>query len=203
MKMTMKMMMILSVLHAAGRIGREVASRCRQGFGMSTIGYDPVLSEAAARAADIDLVSLDELFEKSDFITIHTPLTESTKYLIDAQTLAQCKKGVRIINCARGGVVHEGDLLAAVQSGMVGGVSLDTFEVEPPEEASYDLRMHPNVIVTPHLGASTTDAQVRPGRLPARSQLQLICVSYRPFICPSHAVNMSLFKNLICIVGEP
>ena len=89
MKMTMKMMMILSVLHAAG-----------------TIGYDPVLSEAAARAADIDLVSLDELFEKSDFITIHTPLTESTKYLIDAQTLAQCKKGVRIINCARGGVVR-------------------------------------------------------------------------------------------------
>lgn len=80
--------------------------------------------------------------------------------MIDAHTLAQCKPGVRIINCARGGIIHEGDLLAAVQSGVVGGVSLDTFEVEPPEEASFDLRMHPNVIVTPHLGASTSDAQV-------------------------------------------
>lgn len=142
-----------------GRIGREVTFKC-QSFGMTTIGYDPVLSEAMARGSDIDLVSLDELFAKSDFITIHTPLTKETKHLIDAASLAQCKRGVRIINCARGGIVHEADLLAAVQSGKVGGASLDTLEVEPPEEASLALRAHPNVIITPHLGASTVDAQV-------------------------------------------
>jgi D-3-phosphoglycerate dehydrogenase len=128
---------------------------------MTTIGYDPVLSEGAARGSNIDLVSLDELFEKSDFITIHTPLTKETKHLIDAKTLAKCKRGVRIINCARGGIVHEPDLLDAILSGHVAGASLDTFEVEPPVETSLDLRMHHNVIVTPHLGASTVDAQVR------------------------------------------
>lgn len=141
---------------------------------MTTIGYDPVLSEATARGSDIDLVSLDELFEKSDFITIHTPLTKETKHLIDAKSLAQCKRGVRIINCARGGIVQEADLLAAIKSGHVAGVSLDTFEVEPPVEASLDLRMHPNVIVTPHLGASTVDAQVS-GRKFQKFHLDCIC----------------------------
>ena len=127
---------------------------------MNTIGYDPVLSEAAARSSGVTAVSLDELFEKSDFITVHTPMTNETKYLIDSQSLAKCKKGVRIINCARGGIVHEPDLLAALKSGHVAGASLDTFEVEPPIEDSYELRMHPTVIVTPHVGASTADAQV-------------------------------------------
>lgn len=156
-----------------GRIGREVASRC-QGFGMSTIGYDPVLSESTARSADISLVSLDELFEKSDFITVHTPLTKETKYLIDAETLAKCKDGVRIINCARGGIVHEKDLLDAIQSGQVSGASLDTFEIEPPVEASRELRMHPNVIVSPHLGASTLDAQTRVARMVAENMSDIL-----------------------------
>jgi D-3-phosphoglycerate dehydrogenase len=149
---------VLGVI-GVGRIGREVAKWCR-GFGMSTVGYDPVLSETQARSYGIDPVSLDELFKVSDFITIHTPLTKETQYIIDAANLAKCKKGVRIVNCARGGIVDEDALLAAIKSGHVAGASLDTFEVEPPNEGSLELRTHPNVVITPHLGASTTDAQV-------------------------------------------
>lgn len=142
-----------------GRIGREVAQRC-QGFGMLTIGYDPLLSGSASRKYDVEPVSLEDLFARADFITIHTPLTKETKYIIDKVNLAKCKKGVKIINCARGGIIQEDDLLEAIKSGHVAGASLDTLEVEPPVDASKELRLHPNVIVTPHLGASTIDAQV-------------------------------------------
>lgn len=107
-----------------GRIGREVAKWCR-GFGMSTIGYDPVLSAQSARSFGIEPVSIDELFEKSDFITIHTPLTKETKYLLNSVTLEKCKKGVRIVNCARGGIIDETALLNAIKSGHVGAASLD------------------------------------------------------------------------------
>jgi D-3-phosphoglycerate dehydrogenase len=127
---------------------------------MTTIGYDPVLSESSARGFGIDPVSLDDLFKNADFITIHTPLTKETNNLLNADTFAKCKKGVRIINCARGGIVDEAALLDALKSGQVAGAALDTFEKEPPVEASLELRTHPNVVVTPHLGASTYDAQV-------------------------------------------
>lgn len=143
-----------------GKIGREVARVCR-GFGMSTIGYDPVLSETLARGFGVDPVSLDELFKRADFITIHTPLTKETQNLIDANAITLCKKGVRIVNCARGGIIDEKALLDGLKSGQVGGAGLDVFEIEPPDESSKELRMHPNVIVTPHLGASTSDAQER------------------------------------------
>jgi D-3-phosphoglycerate dehydrogenase / 2-oxoglutarate reductase len=160
-----------------GRIGREVAQRC-QGFGMVTIGYDPLLSETVSRKFDLEPVSLEELFARCDFITIHTPLTTETKYLIDKFNLSKCKKGVRIINCARGGIVQEDDLLEAIKSGQVGGASLDTLEVEPPTESSLELRRHPNVIMTPHLGASTIDAQVT-NPLPSlsRASVLLLCWS--------------------------
>lgn len=150
---------VLGVI-GVGRIGREVASWCR-GFGMTTVGYDPLLSENAARAFGVDPVSIDELFEKADFITLHTPLTKETQNILNAATLKKCKKGVRIINCARGGIVDEVALLEAIKSGHVAGAALDVFEVEPPDESSRELRMHPNVVVTPHLGASTFDAQVK------------------------------------------
>ena len=127
---------------------------------MVTIGYDPVLSEASSRKVDVEPVQLEDIFARSDFITIHTPLTKETRYLINRATLSRCKPGVRIVNCARGGIVNEEDLLEAIKSGHVAGASLDTLEVEPPVDASHELRMHPNVIMTPHLGASTTDAQV-------------------------------------------
>ena len=143
-----------------GKIGREVARICRS-FGMITIGYDPVLSEQTARSVGVEPVSVDELFKVSDFITIHTPLTKETHNLIDTTNIYKCKKGIRIINCARGGIVDEVALLEALKSGQVGGASLDTLEVEPPTDASKELRLHPHVVISPHLGASTFDAQER------------------------------------------
>ena len=139
-----------------GKIGREVASRC-QGFGMKIVGYDPVLAPEAVAKGGIELVSLDELFRRSDFITVHTPLTSETRGLLNDTTLAKCKKGVRVINCARGGIVDEAALLRALESGHVAGAALDVFETEPP--ALTALIRHPRVVVTPHLGASTEEAQ--------------------------------------------
>lgn len=143
-----------------GRIGREVAKWAR-GFGMSTIGYDPVLSASVAKENSIEPVSLDELYAKADFITIHAPLTKETADIINATSIAKMRDGVRIVNCARGGIVNEAHLLAALNSGKVGGAALDVLLNEPPVAESEALRKHPNTIFTPHLGASTTDAQVR------------------------------------------
>lgn len=142
-----------------GKIGREVA-KWSKGFGMNVIGYDPVVSEQSARASGIEPASLEDLFKQADFITIHTPLTKETQYLLDAKSLAKCKRGVRIINCARGGIVDENALLDALKTGQVAGVGLDVLEQEPPVDASLELRKHPHVVMTPHLGASTFDAQV-------------------------------------------
>ena len=163
---------VLGVI-GVGKIGREVAKWCR-GFGMTTVGYDPVLSEQSARNFGVDPVSLEELFKTADFITVHTPLTKETANLLNAETLAKCKKGVRIINCARGGIVNEEALLSAVKAGHVAGASLDVLEQEPPVEASKELRMHPNIVVTPHLGASTTDAQERVARAIAQNMSDIL-----------------------------
>lgn len=139
-----------------GKIGREVASRC-QAFGMKVIGYDPVLAGDVAAKLNIELVSLEELFHRSDFITLHTPLTNETRWLLNDATLARCKRGVRIVNCARGGIVEEGALYRALQSGHIGGAALDVFEQEPPHDNP--LLKHERVVATPHLGASTEEAQ--------------------------------------------
>lgn len=139
-----------------GKIGREVASRC-QAFGMKVIGYDPVLSTEVAAKLHIELVSLEELYRRSDFITLHTPLTNETKGLLNDETFARCKRGVRVVNCARGGIIDEAALLRALQSGQVGGAALDVFEEEPPKNVA--LLQHTRVVVTPHLGASTEEAQ--------------------------------------------
>lgn len=139
-----------------GKIGREVASRC-QAFGMRVIGYDPVLSNDVAAKLNIELVSLDELFRRSDFITVHTPLTPETRGLLNDQTLAKCKRGVRLVNCARGGIIDEQALLRALNAGHVAGAALDVFEEEPPK--NLELLRHERVVVTPHLGASTEEAQ--------------------------------------------
>lgn len=139
-----------------GKIGREVGIRCRA-FGMTIIGFDPVLTVDGASKLDVELVTLDELYRRSDFITVHTPLNEETKGLLNDTTLALCKKGVRIINCARGGIVDEGALLRALESGHVAGAAIDVFVTEPPKDNP--LFKHPNVIATPHLGASTEEAQ--------------------------------------------
>jgi D-3-phosphoglycerate dehydrogenase len=139
-----------------GNIGSIVADRAL-GLKMRVIAYDPFLSAERAVELGVEKVELDELFRRADFITLHTPLTEKTKNLIDAAAIAKMKDGVRIINCARGGLVVEEDLAAAIRSGKVAGAGVDVFVTEPAE--SNPLFGLPNVICTPHLGASTTEAQ--------------------------------------------
>lgn len=140
-----------------GNIGRIVADRA-QGLKMKVIGYDPFLSPEAAEKIGVTLVELPELYRRSDIITIHVPLTEKTRYLINKEAFRQMKKGVTLINCARGGLVHEGDLVAAIQEGIVAGTALDVFEQEPPPPDHPLLKMD-QAIFTPHLGAATDEAQ--------------------------------------------
>lgn len=140
-----------------GNIGSIAASRAL-GLQMKVIAYDPFLTEERAVEIGVEKVELDELLKRADFITIHVPKNEHTKGLINKDTIAKMKDGVRIINCARGGIVVEADLKDALDSGKVAGAALDVFEVEPAKENA--LFGHPNVVCTPHLGAATTEAQV-------------------------------------------
>jgi D-3-phosphoglycerate dehydrogenase len=139
-----------------GRIGLEVAKRAK-GFGLEILGSDPFVSAAVARENGIKLVTLEELIAGSDYITLHVGLTTQTAGVINAKNLAAMKKGVRIINCARGELIDDAALVAALKSGHVGGAALDVFAVEPPKESPYfglD-----NVILTPHIAGSTGEAQ--------------------------------------------
>jgi len=140
-----------------GRVGAIVASRA-QGLKMRVVAFDPFISPEAAGNLGITLVSLDELLKESDFITVHTPMTKETRGMINAAAFAKMKKGVFIINCARGGIVSEKDLHDAIVAGKVAGAALDVFEEEPTKNA--DLVGLEKVICTPHLGASTDEAQV-------------------------------------------
>lgn len=144
----------------AGKIGRAVAERMK-GFGISVIAFDPMLNESVAERMGIKLVSLAEIYAQSDIITVHTPLTEETNGLLNKETLAQCKKGVLVINCARGEIIHELDLLAALEAGQVGGAALDVYSAEPPTEELRPLIAHPLVVATPHIAASTKEAQFK------------------------------------------
>jgi D-3-phosphoglycerate dehydrogenase len=141
-----------------GRIGGEVARRAIA-FGMNVIAFDPYLVQSRARSLQVELADdLTALLTRADFITVHMPMTAETKNILNAKTLAQCKPGVRIINCARGGLVEEAALLEALKSGQVGGAALDVYEKEPPAD-DLVFRALPNVVLTPHLGASTSEAQ--------------------------------------------
>src|SRR5262245_25014801 len=139
-----------------GNIGAIVADR-GLGLRMRVVAYDPFLSPERARNIGVEKVELDELLRRADFITLHTPLTDKTKNIIGVDALKQVKKGVRIINCARGGLVDEVALRAALDSGQVAGAAFDVFVQEPANENP--LFGHPNVVCTPHLGASTSEAQ--------------------------------------------
>ncbi|MDD9933029.1 MAG: phosphoglycerate dehydrogenase [Myxococcales bacterium] len=145
-----------------GNIGRIAANRA-QGLKMNVIAFDPVLSSERAASLGVELVSLDELFERADFITVHAPLTPETKGLIGKDAIAKMKPGVLIVNAARGGIVDEAALAQAVESGKVGGAALDVFGQEPVETDNPLLKQD-RVIVTPHLGASTAEAQDRVAR---------------------------------------
>ena len=140
-----------------GRVGSIVADRA-QGLKMNVIAYDPFISPEAAEKIGSGLVSLDELLKNSDFISVHTPMTKETKDIINKGAFAKMKKGVYIINCARGGIVSEKDLYDAIVSGKVAGAALDVFDEEPTKNK--ELVALENVICTPHLGASTNEAQI-------------------------------------------
>ncbi|MDP3073260.1 MAG: phosphoglycerate dehydrogenase [Opitutaceae bacterium] len=140
-----------------GRIGGEVAKRA-QAFGMRVLAYDPYLAPSRAKAMQVEGVTLDELLAQADYITVHMPMTDDTHYMIDEAAFAKCKKGVRIFNCARGGIIKESALIAALKSGQVAAAGLDVFEDEPLAKES-EFRALPNVVLTPHLGASTAEAQ--------------------------------------------
>jgi D-3-phosphoglycerate dehydrogenase len=144
-------------LIGAGNIGSIVADRAL-GLKMKVVAYDPFLTPERATDIGIEKVTLDELLARADFITLHTPLTDQTRNILSAEALAKTKKGVRIINCARGGLIDEAALKAALDSGQVGGAALDVFAEEPAKESP--LFGTPNFISTPHLGASTSEAQV-------------------------------------------
>ena len=170
-----------------GKIGRSVAIRMKS-FETTVVAYDPFATAESARRIGVEIVSLDELYERSDFITLHVPLNSDTRGMIGPAQFAKMKSGVRIVNCARGGIVDEEALAAAIRSGKVGGVAFDVFVEEPPKLDNPLLSMQENVI-TPHLGASTEEAQVNvaidiaeqisevlQGR-PARSAVNLPAVS--------------------------
>jgi D-3-phosphoglycerate dehydrogenase len=140
-----------------GRIGGEVARRA-QAFGMRVLAYDPYLAPSRAKAMQVEQVDLDTLLRESDYITVHMPLTEQTRYMIDEAALAKTRKGVRLFNCARGGIIKEAALIAAIKQGHVAAAGLDVYEDEPLP-ADHELRRLPNVVLTPHLGASTAEAQ--------------------------------------------
>ncbi|MFA5332455.1 MAG: phosphoglycerate dehydrogenase [Methanoregula sp.] len=139
-----------------GRIGREVAKRAIA-MDMKCVAYDPFISKERAAQLGVKVMTIEDLFKVSDVITVHTPLIKETKHVINAKSIATMKDGVRIINCARGGIIDEKALYDAIQSGKVAGAALDVFENEPPLESP--LLTLDKVIVTPHLGASTVEAQ--------------------------------------------
>ncbi|GFT36814.1 d-3-phosphoglycerate dehydrogenase [Nephila pilipes] len=141
-----------------GRIGREVAHRM-QSFGMKTIGFDPLVPAEESKKFGVESLTLEEIWPLADYITVHTPLIPQTRNMINTDVFSKCRKGVKIVNCARGGIIDEAALLTALKSGQCGGAGLDVFSEEPPK--CTDLLQHPRVICTPHLGASTHEAQSR------------------------------------------
>lgn len=151
-----------------GRIGQNVAYRAKA-FGMKVLAFDPFLDASAARRLDVELSELDALLKRSDIVSVHTPLTEQTRGLLDAASLARMKSGALLVNCARGGVLDEDAALQALESGHLGGLALDVFEQEPP--VGSELLNQPRVVVTPHIGAQTREAQERVATETARMVL--------------------------------
>ena len=188
-----------------GRVGIEVARRAR-GFGLEIVGSDPFVSAAVARENGIRLVTNEELFAEADYLTLHVGLTPQTMGIINAKTLATMKKGVRIINCARGELVEEAALVDALKSGQVGGAALDVFTVEPPKHSPYaDLD---NVILTPHIAGSTAEAQEAVGvqiAMQVREYLKLGVVQNAvnlPSLTHEEYVKLAPYNNLAGRLGS-
>jgi D-3-phosphoglycerate dehydrogenase len=179
-----------------GRIGTEVAKRALS-FGMRVVAFDPYLSFEKAKALGIESVSMEELFKQADYITVHTPLTDETKHAISDKQFGMMKKGVRILNCARGGIVDEAALVKAIESGKVAGAALDVYEDEPPAKESKLLKLD-KVIMTPHLGASTEEAQVNVAVDVANTVRDILLGR-----CIKNAVNMPCVDPEVFKVIEP
>jgi D-3-phosphoglycerate dehydrogenase len=187
-----------------GRVGLEVAKRAR-GFGMELVGSDPFVSAAVARENGVLLVSVEDLLARADYLTLHVGLTPQTANVINARTLATMKKGVRIINCARGELVDEAALVSALKGGHVGGAALDVFSEEPPKNSPYaELE---NVIMTPHIAGSTAEAQEAVGvqiAMQVREYLKLGVVQNAvnmPSLSHEEYVKLAPFINLASRLG--
>jgi D-3-phosphoglycerate dehydrogenase len=168
-----------------GKVGSRVAARLRA-FEMNVLVYDPYIPESRVRELGVRLTDFQALLAESDVVTVHVPLNDETENMIAAREIDAMKPGVRLVNCARGGIVHEADLLAALESGHVAGAALDVWSEEPPVSALLkQLAAHPRVVVTPHLGANTQEAQVNVAVDVARQ-----LVAFRDGELVEHAVNV-------------
>eukprot|EP00607_Mallomonas_marina_P007374 CAMPEP_0182421296 /NCGR_PEP_ID=MMETSP1167-20130531/6624_1 /TAXON_ID=2988 /ORGANISM="Mallomonas Sp, Strain CCMP3275" /LENGTH=482 /DNA_ID=CAMNT_0024598285 /DNA_START=303 /DNA_END=1751 /DNA_ORIENTATION=- len=189
-----------------GRIGQVVAS-CANTMGMHVIGYDPIMAADELAELGIKKVDLSGIWSGSDFITLHTPLTPETTNLLNDTTIASCKDGVMIVNCARGGIVDESALLRGLESGKVAGAALDVYTSEPPKEDLKPLLSHPNLVCTPHLGASTDEAQINVARDVAQQmcdvfdQKDYYGVMNVGYMSASSSPNMAPFMRLAEIIG--
>jgi len=178
-----------------GRVGAEVASRMKS-FGMQIIAYDPFVTEEKAKQMGLTLASLEDVLKAGDFITVHTPLTSETRNLIDEDEFKIMKSGVRIVNCARGGIINEAALAKAVEEGKVAGAAVDVFTKEPP--TGNPLVGPEKIIVTPHLGASTTEAQVNVAVAVADQILNIAKGGL-----PTNAINMPAISPETLAVMKP
>jgi D-3-phosphoglycerate dehydrogenase len=188
-----------------GRIGREVAKRALA-MDMKVVTYDVFIAKDVAARLGVRIVSLEELFRVADVITVHTPITKETTHIINEKTIATMKDGVRIINCARGGIIDEKALCNAIRSGKVAGAALDVFETEPPLDSP--LLTLDQVIVTPHLGASTVEAQLNVAVSVARQCIEVLkggtakYVVNAPIILPEQAESLEPFATLAEKMGR-
>ena len=155
-----------------GRIGAEVAKRA-MAFQMDVLAYDPYLTESRAKTLGVRQSTLDEVIEQADYITVHMPMTAETKHMLNSDAFSRMKDGVRVFNCARGGIIDEAALIEALNSGKVSAAGLDVYEDEPPPEDS-PLRSIPNLVLTPHLGASTVEAQENVGIDVAKQMIEAL-----------------------------
>lgn len=192
-------------LIGAGNIGAIVADRA-QGLKMKVVAFDPFLSEDRAKEMGVEKVDLDTLLSRADVITVHTPLTDGTRNLIDAAALAKCKDGVRVVNCARGGIVDEAALKDGLESGKVAGAALDVFVEEPARENP--LFALPNVVATPHLGAATEEAQENVALQVAEQMADYLLTGAvsnalnMPSISAEDAPRLAPYMTLACQLGS-
>lgn len=188
-----------------GRIGQELAKRA-SALEMKVVAYDPYINRERAKELGVEVMTLDELFPVADFITVHTPLIKETKHLINSTTIATMKDGVRIINCARGGIINEADLYDAIVQGKVAGAALDVYEEEPPV-ASGIISLD-QVISTPHLGASTVEAQLNVAVSVAKQCIEVLkggsakFVVNAPMIPPDQIERIEPYAGLAQKMGK-